>query len=248
MLGRAAGRTAGPAAVGAVARRVGAALTGALALRVGAVLAVAACTSMILGCSAPAPAPADGAGSPTASAVALRGTFAAVGDSISDADSPDFSARDLGAASWATYVVDDGFAFAGGWAEWGATTAMMADSVGPIDADVLVVLAGTNDVAFGIPFEESAANLDRIVDTVGIEDVLVVSIPPMAALPDGAEGYNAGLDDLAADRGWRFVDASAGLRTADGRFGDGMSSDGLHPSAEGARVLGEAIAVALRKG
>ena len=246
MLGRAAGRTAGPAAAGAVARRVGAALTGALALRVGAVLAVAACTSMILGCSAPAPA--DGTGSPAASAVALHGTFAAVGDSISDADSPDFSAGELGAASWATYVVDDGFAFAGGWAEWGATTAMMADLVGPIEADVLVVLAGTNDVAFGIPFEESAANLDRIIDTVGIEDVLVVSIPPMAALPAGAEAYNDRLDDLAGDRGWRFVDASAGLRTADGRFGDGMSSDGLHPSAEGARVLGEAIAVALRKG
>ena len=124
---------------------------------------------MIVGCSAPAPA--DGTGSPAASAVALHGTFAAVGDSISDADSPDFAAGDLGAASWATYVVDDGFAFAGGWAEWGATTAMMADSVGPIEADVLVVLAGTNDVAFGIPFEESAANLDRIIDTVGIEDV-----------------------------------------------------------------------------
>ena len=129
---------------------------------------------------------------------------------------PDFAAGDLGAASWATYVVDDGFAFAGGWAEWGATTAMMADSVGPIEADVLVVLAGTNDVAFGIPFDESAANLDRIVDVVGIEDVVVVSIPPMDAFPAGAEAYNDRLDDLAGDRGWRFVDASAGLRTADG--------------------------------
>ncbi len=174
--------------------------------------------------------------------------FAAVGDSITDADSPDFAAGDLGAASWATYVVDDGFAFAGGWAEWGATTAMMADSVGPIEADVLVVVAGTNDVAFGIPFDESAANLDRIIDAVGIEDVVVVSIPPMDAFPDGAEAYNERLDDLAGDRGWRFVDASAGLRTADGRFSDGMSSDGLHPSVDGARVLGEAIAAALREG
>ena len=224
----------GPAAVGAVARRVV------------AVLAVAASASMIVGCSAPAPA--DRTDSPEASAVAARGTFAAVGDSITDADSPDFAAGNFGPASWATYVVDDGFTFAGGWAEWGATTAMMADAVVPVEADVLVVLAGTNDVAFGIAFEDSAANLEQIVDTVGIRDVVVVSIPPMDALPDAAEAYNERLDDVASDRGWRFVDASAGLRTADGRYGDGMSSDGLHPSADGARVLGEAIAAELREG
>ena len=224
----------GPAAVVTIARRVGAAL------------AVAACASMIVGCSAPRPA--DGTGSPEASADAAHGMFAAVGDSITDADSPDFATGNFGAASWATYVVDDGFTFAGGWAEWGATTAMMADSVGPIEADVLVVLAGTNDVAFGIPFDESAANLDRIVDAVGIEDVVVVSIPPVDAFPNGVKSYNIRLDNLAGDRGWRFVDASAGLRTADGRFGDGMSSDGLHPSADGARVLGEAIAAELREG
>ena len=149
--------------------------------------------------------------------------FAAVGDSITDADSPDFATGNFGAASWATYVVDDGFTFAGGWAEWGATTAMMADSVGPIEADVLVVLAGTNDVAFGIPFDESAANLDRIVDAVGIEDVVIVSIPPVDAFPNGVKSYNVRLDDLAGDRGWQFVDASEGLRTADGRYRDGMT-------------------------
>ena len=225
---------------------VGAAVAvGAAARRVGAALAVLACASMIVGCSASAPA--DGNGSPEPSAVAAHGRFAAVGDSITDADSPDFATGNFGAASWATYVVDDGFTFAGGWAEWGATTAMMAEAVAPIEADVVVVLAGTNDVAFGIPFDESAANLDRIVDTVGIEDVVVVSIPPMDAFPDGVEEYNERLDDLADDRGWRFVDASAGLRTADWRFGDGMSSDGLHPSADGARVLGEAIAAELRE-
>lgn len=219
---------------------------GSAARWVGAAVVVLACASLIVGCSAPAPA--DGTGSPEASARAARGTFAAVGDSITDADSPDFAAGDLGDASWTRYVVDDGCAFAGGWAEWGATTALMAESVGPVDADVLVVLAGTNDVAFGIPFDDSAANLDRIVDVVGIEDVVVVSIPPMDALPAGAEAYNERLEGLAAERGWRFVDASAGLRTADGRFAEGMGSDALHPSVEGAGLLGAAIAAALREG
>lgn len=226
--------------------RRAAAGVGEVVRRVGAAFAVGACATLIVGCSAPGPA--DGTGPPEASAAAVHGTFAVVGDSIADADSPDFAAGDLGAGSWATYVVENGFAFSGGWAEWGATTAMMADAVGSIEADVLVILAGTNDVAFGIPFDESAANLDRIVDVVGIEDVVVVSIPPVDAFPAGADAYNEDLEDLAGDRGWRFVDASAGLRTTDGRFRDGMSFDGLHPSVDGARVLGEAIAAGLREG
>ncbi|WP_353813565.1 SGNH/GDSL hydrolase family protein [Agromyces sp. SYSU T00266] len=59
---------------------------------------------------------------------------------------------------------------------------------------------------------------------------------------------NERLDDLTDERGWRFVDACAGLRTLDGRFAEGMTSDGLHPSEEGARVLGAAIAERLREG
>lgn len=175
-------------------------------------------------------------------------TFAAIGDSHTDADSPDFAAGDLGPASWARYVVDDGFVFAGGWAQWGATTEQMADAAAPIDADTLVVLAGTNDLAFGIPFDDVAANLGRIVDRVGIDEVVVVSIPPMEAFPEDAIEFNEQLEELADDRGWRFVDASAGLRNDDGRFREGMTFDGLHPSEAGARVLGEAIADELRNG
>ncbi|GAA1059925.1 SGNH/GDSL hydrolase family protein [Agromyces bracchium] len=228
----------GAASYGAGGRRAG-------TRRAALTVVVAACVSAMAGCSAPGGP--DRTPEPEASALAL-GTFAAVGDSITDADSRDFASGDLGPASWATYVVDEGYVFAGGWAEWGATTERMAAAVAPVDADVLVLLAGTNDLAFGVPFEATTANLDRVVDRVGIDDVLVVSIPPMDAYPGGAEEFNGRLDALADDRGWRFVDASTGLRTRDGRFADGMSTDGLHPSAEGAEVLGEAIAAQLREG
>ncbi|WP_169053733.1 SGNH/GDSL hydrolase family protein [Agromyces sp. H66] len=174
--------------------------------------------------------------------------FAVVGDSITHAESPDFAAGEIDPVSWVTYVCEEGFAFAGGWAEWGATTAAMAESVTPVDAETLVLLAGTNDYALAVPFAETTANLDRIVQTVGIADVVVVSVPPMAAYPEGALELNQCLEELASARGWRFVDASAGLRDADGRYQDGMTSDGIHPSEEGSRVLGEAIAEALRDG
>lgn len=175
-------------------------------------------------------------------------TVAVIGDSLTHAESPDFAAGDIDPVSWVSFVCDEGFVFAGGWAEWGATTAAMAESVTPVEAETLVLLAGTNDYALAVPFAETTANLDRIVQTVGIADVVVVSVPPMAAYPAGAPELNQRLEELASARGWRFVDASAGLRDADGRYQDGMTSDGIHPSEEGSRVLGEAIAEALRDG
>lgn len=215
---------------------------------------------LVSGCAPgtpPASAPASETSNPGATATARPApsdstadgpTFAVVGDSITHGESPDFAAGEIGPASWVTYVQEEGFAFAGGWAEWGATTAAMADAVAPIDAETLVVLAGTNDSFLAVPFSETSANFDRIVQAVGIEDVVVASVPPMAAFPEGATELNQALEELAGARGWRFVDASAGLRDADGRYQEGMTSDGIHPSEEGSRVLGEAIAEALRGG
>ncbi|MFF2274537.1 SGNH/GDSL hydrolase family protein [Agromyces sp. NPDC058126] len=228
-------------------RLAGWAVTFVMAVLTGAVLA--ACSST--GGAGSDGATSSGAASPSADrtdSMARPTSFAVVGDSITDANSPDLAGGDLGSESWAAYAFEAGADFAGGWAEWGAPTSYMADSVAAVDTDVLVVLAGTNDLAFGVPFDESAANLDRIVATVGIDDVVVSSIPPSDAFPEAAVQYNEQLEALADDRGWRFVDASAGLRTADGRYADGMSYDGLHPSEQGARVLGEAIAAELLAG
>ncbi|MCI2265185.1 SGNH/GDSL hydrolase family protein [Sediminivirga luteola] len=198
----------------------------ALAVVTTASLLLSACTGMSQGDELPEPG-----------ADAVR--MAAVGDSITEADSPDFTAGELGPESWVSYAVGEEIEFAGGWAQWGATTAQMAEGAGPVDADVLVILAGTNDSGWNA-HDEVGRNLVRIAEAVGAPRVVLSSIPPLDDAPELATELNSYLEDLAGEQGWEWVDAAAGLRDGE-RFAPGMASDGVHPTQEGARVIGEAV-------
>jgi len=197
-----------------------------------ALLAVAACMN---------PDPVE---PPSATRPGAAG-LVAVGDSITAADSPDFSAGELGAESWVNYVVGEGVELVGGWAAWGATTGEMAQNVEPVDGDVLVVMAGTNDVALGTPFTESAENIAQIVATIRASEVIISGIPPIDHAPENAADFNHSLEEFAHQQGWHWVDAGASVRTDENRFARGMASDGVHPTAAGAKRLGEHIATAI---
>lgn len=166
------------------------------------------------------------------------------GDSISEANSPDFGSGRFGSTSWASYLGED-FAFAGGWAKSGATTADMLEHAEPLTADVVVVLAGTNDYASGVPFTETAENLDSIVTAAAVERVIVSTVPPNDIDPEAATAFNERLVAHARARDWFLVDAMAGLRSGD-RFAPGMTSDGIHPTEAGAKSIGAAIADAIK--
>jgi lysophospholipase L1-like esterase len=174
----------------------------------------------------------------------------AVGDSVTDADSPSFETGGIGAGSWA-WTVDQGLVdVRGGWAEWGATTAAMRVgvrdlAVEPAASDVLVLMAGTNDVRAGMPWRDSARNLEQIVATIGAERVVVCTVVPLDEDPAGAERFNSRLVELAEDEGWEVVDSAAAVRNADGGWVPGTSDDGLHPNRLGAQLLGSVVRYAL---
>ncbi len=204
---------------------------------------LAALLALVLACCGPAQR--DEATEPSmapTSPGAMR--LAVVGDSITDADSRDLSGGRPGPGSWVFYAAGGEVAFVGGWAEWGATTAQMAAAARPVPADVLVILAGTNDAGSGVPFAQTAAHLVAVADAVGAQRVVLSAVPPIDAAPEVATELNARLSGLARDHGWEWVDAAAGLRDGD-RFAPGMSTDGLHPTRAGARVIGGAVRDAL---
>lgn len=176
-------------------------------------------------------------------------SFMVAGDSITADTSPNVSGGELGERSWVRFADDPGggTTWVGGWALGGATTGDMALHLKPVEAQVLVILGGTNDLSHGVPRTEVAANLLAIAATAGTPRVLVSSIPPRDDNGAATAAFNDWLAEFAVSRGWEFIDASAGLRDPQDplSFAPEHTYDGLHPSLSGARVLGEAIGAAL---
>ena len=181
---------------------------------------------------------------PSAAAAPIR--LVAVGDSITVAGG-DIPTGRLTELSWVHYAVGAPVVLSGGWAVSGATTAQMAAGFAPPPSGtyVLVIFGGTNDVGLDLPFAKSAPQLVAIADRAqGAVRVFVTAIPPLTGREAQAARYNANLAALAAQRGWRFVDPMAAVSNQ-GRWLDGMSHDGIHPTAEGARRIGTGIRAAV---
>ena len=169
---------------------------------------------------------------------AAHSTFAVVGDSITAGGEVISDARVGGSASWVPAAAEaSGLTFVGGWAVPGATTEDALVSVVPDDADVLVVMLGTNDVLRDRPWEESAADLAGIAASAGERLVAVVTIAPSDPVPDARRAYNAQLAQLAVEQGWALVDPWADVESGD-RFVAGATTDGTHLTDQAAQLVG----------
>jgi lysophospholipase L1-like esterase len=191
-------------------------------------------------CSTPSTTPprAEGGAAPAAASGDLR--VAVVGDSLSAGRSR-FLGNGLDDKSWMTYAQGDGIEFAGGWAKAGATVEEMAAAVSSVDADLLVLMGGTNDVRFGTPFAEAQASYESIIETVGADRVLIAAIPPYERAPEAAADYDADLATWAYGEGYPVIDPWVFARGDDGLFAPGTSADGIHPTYSGYVRLGRAF-------
>jgi len=168
---------------------------------------------------------------------------AVVGDSNTEVDSPAFNAGQISPNSWVTQLLNGGFEFAGGWAVGGSTSTAQAEGLAPVaDVDVLLIMTGTNDLAFGLPFEETAAAIDAMVAKAPAGRVVLLAIPPrdIETGPTSAE-FNAALQTLAAQRGWDYFDGLESVRAPEGGFAEGTTIDGLHLSPEAEAAAGQAV-------
>lgn len=177
-----------------------------------------------------------------------------VGDSITLGVSPeDFTPDD--SYSWVEYV---GSEPGNPWrplavsAEFGRTLidmqARFDDEVLADDPEGVVIMGGTNDALRALPVEPSMDALRSMVtaaEETGAE-VWIVAPPPL----DPAFGRDLGSfvtaeAALAEEVGVPFVDVRADLSAADGDWQEGLASDGVHPSQEGARRIAALVVAAV---
>lgn len=198
-------------------------------------LAVAACTASPAGSTAPMDSAA-----PVAGAVVL----VVVGDSLTAGSEPLAGGEVHGEGSWVPAALGHPLVLGGGWASPGATTADMRSAVTPVDGDVLVLMAGTNDLTRGREWTVSRDDLLVVARTSGIDTVVVSAVPPYGPSPDASIAYNEALQQLSRERGWTFVDPWTPA-AAQGRWADGASADGIHPVQAVADEAGRAIKAAV---
>lgn len=235
-------------------------LTGRWALAIVAAATLAACSPSMAASQATVSRDATTASSPPAAAAQATPveaqeltasgpvTFAVVGDSLSLGNSPDFDGGVAGNLSWVYWAQGDDATFVGGTAEVGAASWSQARRAVPIDADVLVMALGTNDMSADASFAATAEALTQIAATVGAPRVLVLSVPPRRyeGEPSTVE-FNGWLRGLAAEHDWQFVDAARVVRDGD-TWADGMTGDGIHYSNEAIPLVGAYVGFALRAG
>jgi lysophospholipase L1-like esterase len=115
------------------------------------------------------------------------------------------------------------------------------------DADILVVQGGINDIAQGRTVEDAAHNLRAMVrrgKELGLRVALIDVLPWNNGWP-GAEPQirrlNALIAELAQDESVPLLPFHDTLEDRDraGRMRAEWTSDGVHPSVEGYRKLGE---------
>ena len=113
---------------------------------------------------------------------------------------------------------------------------------------LVILLAGVNDLAQGYPAEWVAGHLQQMYEQAMAAHIQVVAcaIPPYEGLDDLRRerllGVNRWIEDYSTGHGLLFCDLFRVLRDPQRPWQLAGSPDGLHPDVAGYRKMGEALA------
>ena len=130
---------------------------------------------------------------------------------------------------------------------------MMADVIGLKPAAVLV-LAGTNDIARGVPVGTIKNNLTMIAELANANEIqpMFASILPVSDYhknvnahfamtlrrpPATIQALNNWLRQFCSQRGYVYVDYFSAMVDSAGYLQADLADDGLHPNSKGYRVM-----------
>ena len=183
--------------------------------------------------------------------------FAVLGDSISHGGASYIPAGQL-SCQWQTYCDVP----IKNLARSGDTSKQMLDrfdrDVLPFKPQVLLIMAGVNDIRTGLTADAVIENLEALRDKCLANEITPVFCTLTSMNPDIMNSIGIPL----TDGDWReareqinfwikttpyFIDTAAGLTNEFGYLRSELTPDGLHPALRGKKIMGETIATYLRK-
>lgn len=126
-----------------------------------------------------------------------------------------------------------------------------------LNPKVVIILAGTNDIAAGFPLEKIKNNIAAMVEMAGAKGIRVVlaSVLPVRDIredtslrrPDLIRALNEWMKGLSAEKRLVYLDYFSAMADGDGLLRPELSGDGLHPNAKGYEVMKPLADEAIRK-
>lgn len=131
-------------------------------------------------------------------------------------------------------------------AESGATATALESKLDQAVAakGMVIIQAGTNDLGAGTSASATAENVKKLLQ--GIKDrgatPILALIPPSATKGPAVKEANRLLSEFAAGEDIGILDVTSDVAGPDGQWRAGLSDDGVHANAAGAKVMAAAAA------
>lgn len=164
-------------------------------------------------------------------------TFGSTGDSISAYH--DNNGKII-PWSWVRFAIDDGdLSRVTGYTRAGADTKELFAHAVPIPGiDVMVLMAGTNDITHGIPTSSTLNYIAATFAKTGGEHKILSAVAPRNNHTAQTNALNYWLARLAKQHGWTFIDPWTRVRAANGTWVPGWNADSVHPTPEAGSMVG----------